>query len=198
MWVSNLQADAAGRETWQVWDENGGRCSCAFRACDPNPVPGASLPVCVFTAQFCLWFIGNMSGIQLHCFIQEKHFQRTGGNAVVELYLVAFSVMIMTSKAGFQIVIPAKRFLKNIKKKCYQVWIQQVYRKGINLTPPSPLVAVRLCLYVVKGALLLKLMGIEVIGSRESTCENYFPLGVKEWKQTTFHLLPAGAVLTMY
>lgn len=28
-------------------------------------VRGAPLPVCVFTAQFCLWFIWNMSGIQV-------------------------------------------------------------------------------------------------------------------------------------
>lgn len=109
-----------------------------------------------------------------HCFIQEKHFQRTGGNAVVKLYLVGFSVMIMTSKAGFQIVIPAKRFLRNIKKSGVN---PSGLQEGDKSPPP---LAVRLCLYVVKGALLLRLMGIEAIGSCESTCENYFPLGVKE------------------
>lgn len=116
------------------------------------------------------------------CFIEEKHFQRTGGNAVVKLYLVGFSVMIVTSKAGFQIVIPAKRFLKNIKKKVLSGVNPSALQEGDQSAPPSPPppVAVRLCLYVVKGALLLRLMGIEAIGSRESTCENYFPLGVKE------------------
>lgn len=112
------------------------------------------------------------------CFIQETHFQRTGGNAVVKPYLVGVSVMIVTSKAGFQIVIPAKRFLKNIKKSAIRC--ESISFTGRGSICPPPLVAVRLCLHVVKGALLLRLMGIEAIGSRESTCENYFPLGVKE------------------